>query len=184
MRSDTTDTSGQLSVRERRRQVARMLGGSLVVSMVVTFGYYVLPMTSALAADSLIELTFGLMIIALLLTWQIRDITQSSYPGARALSALLVTVPLFLVLFATAYFVMGQTDASNFSEPMTRLDSMYFTITTFATVGFGDITAVSEPARAVTTLQMVGDLVLVGLIARVVFGAVQEARSRQGGRPR
>ena len=183
MRSDTAGTSGPLSLRERRRKVTRMLVGSLGVSLVVTVGYFILPMTSALAADSLIELSFGLLVIALLLTWQIRDITQSPYPGARALSALMVTVPLFLVLFATAYFVMGQTNPSNFSQPLTRLDSMYFTITTFATVGFGDITAVSEPARAVTTVQMVGDLVLVGLIARVVFGAVQEARSRQAGRP-
>ena len=62
---------------------------------------------------------------------------------------------------------------------MTRLDSMYFTVTVFATVGFGDITAVSQGARAVTTVQMMGGLVLVGLIARVIVGAVQVGRSRR-----
>lgn len=180
MRSDRAGISATLSTRERRRQVTKMLGSSLVVSLVVLVGYFVLPMTSSWATDSIIELAVGLVVIAVLLTWQIRDIAQSPWPGIRALSALMVTVPLFLTLFATAYFVMDQTQPGNFSEPMTRLDSMYFTVTIFATVGFGDITAVSEPARAVTTLQMVGDLILVGLIARVVVGAVQEARNRQG----
>jgi hypothetical protein len=74
---------------------------------------------------------------------------------------------------------MGRSDPQQFSEPLTRLDAAYFTVTVFATVGFGDITAVSETARAVVTVQMLGGLVLVGLIARVVVGAVQEARTRR-----
>ena len=60
---------------------------------------------------------------------------------------------------------------------------MYFTVTVFATVGFGDITAVTETARGVVIVQMLLGLVLVGVIARVIFGAVQEGRRRQGGRP-
>jgi hypothetical protein len=87
---------------------------------------------------------------------------------------------VFLVLFAATYFLMGDADESNFSEPLTRMDSLYFTVTVFATVGFGDITAVTQPARVVTTLQMVTGLVLVGLIARVILAAVQEGRSRKG----
>ena len=48
--------------------------------------------------------------------------------------------------------------ASNFSQPLTRIDSVYFTVTTFATVGFGDITATTEAARLVVTGQMIADL--------------------------
>jgi voltage-gated potassium channel len=46
-------------------------------------------------------------------------------------------------------------------------------VTVFATVGFGDIVAVSEAARAVATVQILGDLVVLGLVARAVFTAVQ-----------
>ena len=35
----------------------------------------------------------------------------------------------------------------------TRLDSIYFTVTTLSTVGFGDIAAHSQGARAVVTVQ-------------------------------
>jgi hypothetical protein len=57
---------------------------------------------------------------------------------------------------------------------------MYFTVTVFATVGFGDITAVSQSARAVAMTQMLGDLVLVGLIARAIVDAVNRGRNRLG----
>jgi voltage-gated potassium channel len=38
-------------------------------------------------------------------------------------------------------------------------------------VGFGDITPVSEPARVITMLQMLANLVFLGVVARVLFGA-------------
>jgi Ion channel len=49
----------------------------------------------------------------------------------------------------------------------------------FATVGFGDITAMTEAARLVVTVQMLIDLIILGLGARVIFGAVSRARQRQ-----
>ena len=113
--------------------------------------------------------------LAVLLAWQVREILRSPYPAAQAVSALVVSVPLFLTLFAMTYYLMGQAEPSTFSEPMTRLDAMYFTVTVFATVGFGDITAVSQGARAVTIVQMMAGLVLVGLIAR------GDRRRRPGG---
>jgi voltage-gated potassium channel len=48
----------------------------------------------------------------------------------------------------------------------------------FATVGFGDITPVTELARILTTVQMVGDLVLIGLVLRVFLTAVERGRRR------
>lgn len=179
-RQQPSTTSMVLSPHERRRQAAAFLVKSTLLSTAVLAGYFVLPLTSRLAADTLLELLAGLVLIGALLTWNIRVILRSPIPGARAIGALMVAAPLFLVLFATSYYVMGDAEPSSFSEPLTRLDALYFTVTTFATVGFGDITAVSETARAVTTVQMIGNVVLVGVIARVVVGAVQEGLRRQG----
>ena len=44
--------------------------------------------------------------------------------------------------------------AASFTEPLTRADALYFTVTVFSTVGFGDITAKSETARVVLIVQM------------------------------
>jgi hypothetical protein len=74
---------------------------------------------------------------------------------------------------------MAAITASNFSEPLTRTDALYFTVTVFATVGFGDITAKTEAARLVVTGQMIVDLVAIGLAVKVIVGAVKQGRQRQ-----
>ena len=87
---------------------------------------------------------------------------------------------LFLLLFAAIYFVMERASPASFSHHLTRTDSLYFTVTTFSTVGYGDITAASEAARLLVTVQMILDLLALGLGIRVFVGVVQLARQ---GRP-
>ena len=52
-------------------------------------------------------------------------------------------------------------------------------MTVFATVGFGDITAKTGAARLVVTGQMITDLIIRGLGARVIVGAVTRGRQRR-----
>jgi voltage-gated potassium channel len=179
MRTGARAKAEDLTPRARHRLAIASLLRSLFVASAFVVGYFVLPLSSSLAADSALELFAGLALLAALLTWQVRSILRSPYPVAKGVGVLVVSAPLFLVLFAATYYLMGDAEPAAFSEPLTRVDSMYFTVTVFATVGFGDITAVTQSARVVTTLQMVSGLVLVGLIARLVFGAVQEGRTRQ-----
>ncbi len=49
-------------------------------------------------------------------------------------------------------------------------------MTTFATVGFGDITPVSQFTRLLVTAQMILDLIILGAVIRLFLGAVQLAR--------
>jgi hypothetical protein len=106
----------------------------------------------------------------------------------RAVGALATTAPLFLLLFAATYFLMAKTSPASFTDHLTRTDALYFTVTTFSTVGFGDITAVSQSARLVVTAQMILDLLILGLGIRVFIGAssappARAARPRRSGSP-
>lgn len=145
----------------------------------VVTAYFVLPFTSALTAETIVVLVGGLALVAGLLVWQIHAIMVSPTPRAQALGTLVATVPVFFTVFATTYFLMSRAVPDHWSEPLSRLDALYFTVTVAATVGFGDITAVSQAARAVVTVQMVGNLLLVGLVARVIMGAVQKGLERR-----
>jgi hypothetical protein len=89
------------------------------------------------------------------------------------------TIPLFVVVFASSHFLLDENAPGSYSEGLSRLDALYFSVTVFATVGFGDIVPVSSTARALTTVQMVGDLVILGLVAQVIVGAMRQGLRRR-----
>jgi hypothetical protein len=94
--------------------------------------------------------------------------------GIRAIEALAATVPLFLVLFASTYFMMSTFGTGNFSqEDLSRTDSLYFTVTVFSTVGFGDISPTSESARLVVSGQMILDLFILGFGVNAIVSAAK-----------
>jgi hypothetical protein len=144
---------------------------------VLSFALYALaPLGRRPDASVAAELAACLMVLAAVVAWQIRAVTRSSYPGLRAAEAVAVSVPLLVLLFASAYFAIAQIHPVSFTQPLTRIDAVYFTVTVLATVGFGDISAVTETARILVTIQMFTDLVLIGIVAKVLFGAVQQRR--------
>jgi hypothetical protein len=141
--------------------------------------YYLLPLDNSARWAAITMLVIGLVLLIGLITVQTRSIIASPFPGLRAVEALATSVPLFLVLFASTYVVMATISASNFSQPMTRTNALYFTVTVFATVGFGDITATTAAARLLVSVQMIIDLIILGLGARAILGAVTRGRQRQ-----
>jgi voltage-gated potassium channel len=152
---------------------------STTVSVTVVVAYFTLPLTAAFGAGSAAVLAGGLLVVAALLVWQIRAIQVSPYPRAKGVETVALISPLFFVVFATTYHVMATVDAAAWSEPLTRLDALYFTITVFATVGFGDIHALSQTARGIVTVQMVANLALIGLVTKVIVQAVQTGLARR-----
>jgi hypothetical protein len=159
--------------------VLRSLLRATLTSTVLVVLYYRLPLTGALEASTVALLLAGLVLFAGIIAWQVRAILRSDYPGLRAIEALAAAIPLFLVVFAAAYVTLAAAQPSAFSEPLSRTDALYFTITVFSTVGFGDITPVATPARVIAMVQMLGDLVVVGLVLQVMLGAVKEGRQRR-----
>ena len=141
--------------------------------------YYTLPLDRRWDSDTAVRLLVGLLVFAGVVVWGVRFIAGSRYPGVRAAEALALILPFFLLLFASTYFVLERNSAASFTEPLTRTDALYFTVTVFSTVGFGDITAKSEPARVVLIVQMLADLVFLGAVLRVLLGAVQRGRERR-----
>jgi voltage-gated potassium channel len=83
------------------------------------------------------------------------------------------------LLFASTYYVLARDSASSFAGPLTRTDALYFTVTVFSTVGFGDITARSQTARLVVSGQMIADLVILGLGIKIIVGAVKSRHQEQ-----
>jgi hypothetical protein len=171
----------ELESRDRRRAVLRT---ALVISAAwigVIGLYYLLPATKDSSDDDALRLAIGLVLVGVFLAWQTSRVARAELPQLRAAQALGVVIPLFLVVFSSIYLSMAQTSAATFSEPLDHTSALYFTITVFSTVGFGDITPRTDAARIVASLQMLIDLAIVGIVVRLLINAAKIglARSEQ-----
>ena len=159
--------------------IRALLSASVLVAL-----YYVLPLDGrGSGLSEIARIALGALLFLGLMTWNVKAITQSDNPGLRALEGLMVVVPLFILLFASTYYIISNSDHSQFTEALSRSDALYFTVTIFATVGFGDISPKSEAARLLTSGQMILDLIILGLGVRIILEAVQRGRSRLSDNP-
>lgn len=173
--------------RQQRRRLERAQFTALVRAALIAVGlitvYYVLPLDGRITALTSALLGGGLLMVLVVFWWEVRAIVSSPFPRLKAVEALATTLTLFLLLFAGTYFLVEHSTPGSFSEPMTKTDSLYFTLTTFTTVGYGDIVARSQTGRVLTMFQMLGGLLLVGVAARILAGAVRAGMRRQGREP-
>lgn len=168
------------SPRPTPRATVLAVGRALVTSATLGVVYFVVPMGNRETRLGLVLFVVGLMGFALLLSWQVRSVMRARAPWLRAIEVLATSVPLFLLLFATTYYLLARHSAEAFAGSLSRLDALYFTVTVFATVGFGDISAHTQAARAIVTIQMITDLIVIGIGIRVLLGAVRIGLERQG----
>lgn len=170
----------QATPRQRRALVVRTAATALLTTTVLVALYYLLPMDRGFDAHTVLLLVVYLAVLVAILTWRLRELFRSNYPGLRAVETLALVVPLYLLLFAATYFLAQRANPSYFSQPLTRSGALYFSVTVFSTVGFGDITPRTDPARLVVTGQMLLDVILLGFGVRVFVSAVNLARQRRG----
>lgn len=163
--------------------IAGTLLHSTAVSVVLLVAYYQAPLDRPLDRTTGWLFVMALLLLAAVVAVQLRSILRSRQPRLRAIRALGLVLPLLLVIFASAYCTIAAQEPGAFSEPLGRTDGIYFTVTVFSTVGLGDITPVTELARLLVTLQMLVGLFVVGVIAKLVVGAVHVATARHAGTP-
>ncbi len=168
-----------LSAHDKRRLVGRVALRTIITVALVVAVYFLVPMDRAISAATVAELVLGVLVLFGVIVWQVRQIIRSDHPGVRAVEALAFTLPLYILLFATTYYLLDHANATTFTQPLSRIDSMYFSVTVFTTVGFGDIAAKAQGARVIVTFQMILDLVIVGVVLRLVVNAIKIGRQRQ-----
>jgi voltage-gated potassium channel len=91
------------------------------------------------------------------------------------IQGLLLLLEIVIVAFATAYYMLAESTSHQMAGVDTRLDSLYFTIVTMATVGYGDVHAVGQFARGLVTVQIVFNLIFVGALTSLLTSRMRGA---------
>ena len=167
---------GTVERRQVRRRVMASVMRTLVVTGTMVAIYATAPLDRRPAGGVALRLLLELLALVLVLAWQIRSVGRSPHPVLRGVESLVVSVPLLVLSFAATYAVVDHNSHGSFTEALSRLDAAYLAVTVLATVGFGDITPVTETARSLVMAQMLVDLAFVGLVAKVLVGAVRRRR--------
>lgn len=69
---------------------------------------------------------------------------------------------LFIILFTFVYHWLSHQSTEHFGRPLNLFNSLYFSMITQTTIGYGDIVPVSDVAKVVCMGQM---LTLAGLLS-------------------
>jgi Ion channel len=85
---------------------------------------------------------------------------------------------VFVIFFSWTYWDYSAQPGSCMNVALTKTDSIYFTLTTLTTVGYGDIVPVTEHCRMIVSAQMAGGLIfgavlLALLVARIAARAAR-----------
>jgi hypothetical protein len=104
---------------------------------------------------------------------RVQRIRTSDYPNLVAVEALLVLFSVLVIGFSAMYLTLDR-NGSQFSGLETRVDAVYFTVTTLSTVGFGDVIAVGQTARVAVVIQIIVDFSLIAFGAKLVLGAARQ----------
>ncbi|UGT64476.1 potassium channel family protein [Nocardia asteroides] len=136
--------------------------------------YYGIPLNLNLEGRIIGVLVFlvGLAGLAQVTDRHIRRLTAAPQRAGRQVDGILLLLTVTVVFFALTYYLLAKNDPGQFDGLVTRTDALYYTIVTLGTVGFGDVHAVGQTARVVTMLQIVFDLVVVGILLAVATGAI------------
>ena len=159
--------------------------GTLLTNVATLAGGLVLFFSVPVRADSSTAALVRSCVIAFLgvalVGWII--VRQVRGSGRRVLSPLQLVMLAEIVAcaFSLVYYAMAVHSPDELAGVRTRVDALYFTLSTMSTVGYGDVHAVSQLARGIVCAHLAFNLFFLGVLARLLQRQVVErSRERRG----
>ncbi|WP_078896425.1 potassium channel family protein [Streptomyces sp. NRRL S-495] len=147
-----------------------LLLGSFALLML---GYFTLPLRALGDDRPLLSWVLFAAVLTLLTGLLLARIVDSIRGTGRRPGVWLAFLICFsLTVFAGTYYVMADSPGE-FHGLVTRLDALYFTVVTMATIGYGDITAAGQGPRLVVLLQIVYNFVFLAAAAGALSRTVR-----------
>ena len=123
--------------------------------------YFTVPLTREIGRGEVAQIAGSLLALGLLgflVVWEVR---QQLVDQNRNIDRLALAMAVAVLGFAIGFYLMAKSDPGQIVGLDTRLDSLYFTMTTLLTIGYGDIHAAGQAARALVLVQMVFNLAIL-----------------------
>lgn len=155
----------------------------LVLTALALVVYFVVPV--GVKDESLgVRLVASLLALALLTAGVIWQVVLHVQEPTRQVDGLLLALVIAVLAFALAFFRLEIAYPGQIPGIETRVDSLYFTMTTLLTIGYGDIHAQGQTARVLVLIAMVFNVAVIAtavttLSNRVRMHAEERAEARR-----
>lgn len=149
---------------------------SIAALAIVMAIYYAAPIGASPSTTRLVVGIAGMLIGIAVLGWLIVAAIRRQLradPATARIESLLILLYLVVAVFASGYLTLARSMEGSFVGMHTKTDALYFTVSTVATVGFGDVHASGQLARLLVTIQIVFDLVFVAALVAALSGGVR-----------
>ena len=175
-----TDAGATPLVLPPRHSGLALLLRPLAIVAVVLVLYALTPVNAGPAAvAAVLSSLASLGVLLWVMARQARRIIRHPRPSLAAIEALTLLGTLFVLSFSLTYVALAASDPASFSQPVDKVAAIYFSMTVMSTVGFGDIVALSDVARMTVVVQMIANLVLLGLVVQLITGVARWARTQR-----
>jgi voltage-gated potassium channel len=162
-----------------RRTARRHRLRALVICVLLLVVYYLAPVEPEVEGVRVVLRAIAAIAALVLVSAQIARLVVRlvrNEPGAAAPS-LAVALLGGVVLFAFLDFMVAVSEPGQFTDLRTKTDALYFAVTTLATVGYGDVHATGQLARALVTVQQVYNLAVITTGATVLVRSLRDRAS-------
>ncbi|MEY4175064.1 MAG: hypothetical protein RI900_2229 [Actinomycetota bacterium] len=155
-------------VTEHRRSIARLVGLAVALGVLYALAplqgdrWWVGALLGAAALAAVAPITVG----------RVAAVRTAATPVFAAAEAVLLVVAMVVFGFSALYLAIAHHDGQ-FVGLATRVDALYFTVSTLSTVGYGDIHAAGSAARIAVTVQILLDLSVIAGAVKLLLGAAR-----------
>ena len=134
----------------------------------VLVAYYAFPAdfgrAPGLVIVSLVLTLAGLALVGWTMVSELGHLRRGE--ASRSSPALAMLILLLVMSFSLAFFLLESVSPGQIADLRTRTDALYFTLSTMATVGYGDVHAEGQAARALVSAVIAFDVVVVASLVR------------------
>jgi voltage-gated potassium channel len=154
----------------------------LVILAAIVATYFVAPVADNVDRVSVLRGLTAILIGVGGVVGVVRQLRLHLDDTDRRVDGLIVSIWAVMVAFSFVFYTMDQRDPTQFAEMETRLDALYFTAATTASVGYGDVHAAGQAARALVLVQIMFNVVFIGTAVALLSSRIKSVTSTRAAR--
>jgi len=145
----------------------------------ILLAYFLMPVEADVRPGNVYRALGVLLLLGLVAVGMTRMLRLQIQDEQRRAEGLVLGIMIVVVVFAFVFYTLEVHQPGEVAGLRTRLDALYFAVSTLSTIGYGDIHAVGQAARALVIVQVLFDFVFVAAAASLLAQHLRTAAEQR-----